>query len=120
HGLYQEVWYERAAGRSSDLHCRIGTRLEAGYGTQAGEIAAELAVHFTQGRDYARAVPYLQQAADNAVQRHAYPETLALLTQGLELLPHLPDTVARWRHELAIHMRLSSVLLGPQAQAAPA
>src|SRR5262249_537821 len=102
HGLYQEVWYERAAGRSSDLHCRIGTRLEAGYGTQAGEIAAELAVHFTQGHDYARAVPYLQQAADNAVQRHAYPETLALLTQGLPLLPPLPHPPPPCRHPPAL------------------
>jgi hypothetical protein len=33
-----------------------------------------------------RAVPYLQQAADNAAQRHAPHEVIALLTKGLELL----------------------------------
>jgi hypothetical protein len=33
------------------LHQQIGARKEAGYGAQARQIAAELAVHFTRGRD---------------------------------------------------------------------
>src|SRR5262249_51828255 len=120
HALYRDVWYERVTeARRRDLDRRIGPCLEAGYGPQASTIAAELAVHFVQGRDYARAVPYLQQAADNAVHRHAYSETIALLTQGLDLLPHLPDTEARWRHEFSLHMRLSSVLMATKGYAAP-
>ncbi len=35
---------------------RIGERLEKGYGSRASEIAAELAVHFEEGKDYKRAV----------------------------------------------------------------
>ena len=49
----------------------IGTRLEAGYGAQARAHAAELALHFERGRDPARAVQYLQQAAENALRRYA-------------------------------------------------
>ncbi|MBI3304450.1 MAG: hypothetical protein HYZ72_20500 [Deltaproteobacteria bacterium] len=62
HALYQEVVYERVpAGRRVHLHRRIGEREEAAYDNRAGEIAAELAVHFERGRDYRRAVHYLQQ-----------------------------------------------------------
>ena len=68
--LYQEVLYERVtAGRRVRLHRRIGEREEQAYGEQAREIAAELAVHFEQGRDYRRAVQYLQQAGENALRR---------------------------------------------------
>ena len=38
---------------------RAGEKL---YGERAGEIAAELAMHFERGRDYKRAAKYLQQA----------------------------------------------------------
>jgi DNA-binding winged helix-turn-helix (wHTH) protein/tetratricopeptide (TPR) repeat protein len=120
HALYQEIWHEQVSvGRHQQWHLRLGERKEAAYGDRASDIAAELAVHFAQGREYARAVPYLQQAADNAVHCHAYPKTLALLTQGLELLAHLPDTAARWRHEFSLRMRLSSVLMTTQGYAAP-
>jgi hypothetical protein len=37
--------------------------LEEAFGPRASEIAAELAVHFAEGRDYHRAVQYLQHAA---------------------------------------------------------
>lgn len=61
HALYQNVLYERlSVGRRIQLHKRIGERKEAGYGERAGEIAAELAVHFERGRDYQRAVHYFE------------------------------------------------------------
>ena len=120
HALYQDAWYARVPGkRRIDLHRRIGDRLEMGHGTESGAIAAALAVHFAQGRDHARAVRYLRHAADNAVQRHAYAEARALLTQALELLPRLPDTQARWRHELDLQLRLSPVLMATKGYAAP-
>src|SRR6266446_10038351 len=47
HALYQQVVYDRVtAGRRVGLHRRLGERLEAAYGDRAGEIAAELEVHF--------------------------------------------------------------------------
>ena len=58
---------------------RIGGREEAGYGARASEWAAELAVHFECGRDWQRAVQYLEQAAHNDAQRHAPHEVRALL-----------------------------------------
>jgi predicted ATPase len=50
HALYRQVLYEElGTARRVQLHQYIGTRLEAGYGAQAGEIAAQLAVHFERG-----------------------------------------------------------------------
>ena len=70
HALYQQVVYERlGAGRCVRLHQRLGACLEAAYGVQAGEIAAELAEHFARGQDIQRAVHYLHQAAENALHR---------------------------------------------------
>ena len=60
HALYQQVLYEQVGPtRRRHLHQRIGARLEAGYGAQAGEIAAQLAVHFERGGEVQRAVHYL-------------------------------------------------------------
>jgi predicted ATPase len=70
HALYQQVLYQRvSAAQRVRLHQRLGARLEAGHGTQAGAMAAELAMHFERGRDYPRAVQYLRLAGQQAVQR---------------------------------------------------
>ena len=96
HTLYQQVLYERiTVGRRVRLHRSIGEREEQGYGQRAGERAAVLAMHFTQGRDYHRAVQYHRQAAANAFERNAYREAIAHLTKGLELLESLPETSER-------------------------
>src|SRR5262249_11834521 len=109
HALYQEVLYERIpAARRGRLHRLIGERTEAAYGTQAREIAAELAMHFERGRDYRRAIQYLQQAGENAVQRSANQEAISLLTKGLELLKTLPDTPERIQQELTLQLTLGA------------
>ena len=109
HALYQEVIYNRlTAGQRVHLHRRIGECQEKAYGPQTGDIAAELAMHFERGRDYWRAIVYLQQGADNALQRYANAEGIEQLTTALQLLKTLPATPERAQQELDI---LSS--LGP-------
>ena len=120
HALYQEVVYQRlGAGHRARLHRRIGEREAAGYGAHASERAAELAVHFERGQDYPRAVQYLGQAADNAAQRHAPHEVIALLTRALALLAHLPATLTRAQQELAFQMSLGPAWMVTKGQAAP-
>jgi len=93
HALYQEVAYEAiGAARQSRLHQRIGERQEAGYGNRAGDIAAELAMHFERGRDHRRAVRYLRSAGENALRRSADHEATAHLTRALALLRELTET----------------------------
>jgi len=120
HALYQEVIYERVStGRRAHLHQRIGERTEAGYGKRAGEIAAELAVHFEQGRDYPRAVQYCEQAGRNAIRRSANQEAIRLLTKGLELLKTLPDTSERAQQELSLRLALGPPLIATKGYSAP-
>jgi DNA-binding winged helix-turn-helix (wHTH) protein/tetratricopeptide (TPR) repeat protein len=91
HALYQEVLYQRVtAGRRASLHRVIGERGEELYGSRAGEVAAELAMHFEQGHDYGRAVKYLRQAAQNHFQRYANREAIAYLGRVLRLVERLP------------------------------
>jgi predicted ATPase len=67
HALSQQVLYEALGPtRRAQLHRQVGARLEAGYGAQAGAIATQLALHFERAGEVARAVRFLQQAADTA------------------------------------------------------
>src|SRR5262249_54930321 len=87
HALYQNTLYTRMAeARRLRLHRAIGERKEAGYGVRAAEIAAELAGHFEEARDYRRAAQYRQQAADTALRRSAYREAVDHLTTAAALV----------------------------------
>jgi DNA-binding winged helix-turn-helix (wHTH) protein/predicted ATPase len=120
HALYQDVIYARVPlGRRAYLHRQIGWRLEAGYGPQASEIAAELAMHFLHGHDNVRAVQYLQQAGANAMRRWAHQEAMAYLTRGLELLETQPDTPGRAQQELDLQLALGPALMAARGWAAP-
>lgn len=91
HALYQHALLQRVtAVRRLRCHLRIGERLESAYQTRLGEVAAELAVHFEQGRDYLRAVRYLQQAAEQAVRRYANREARQYLSRALGLVKQAP------------------------------
>ena len=120
HALYQEVVYARVpVGTRTRVHQQIGVRLEQGYGAQARDLAAELAMHFVHGQDTPRALQYLQQAAQHARRRHAHHEVLAHGTRGLALLATLPETPARTRHELALQVLLAPALVATQGYATP-
>ena len=87
HALYREVLYEHVGEvRRLHLHARLGSRLEAGYGARAAEIAAQLAIHFERGGETERAVHDWQQAADTAARRNARHEAVAAMRHALTLL----------------------------------
>jgi DNA-binding winged helix-turn-helix (wHTH) protein/tetratricopeptide (TPR) repeat protein len=91
HALYQQVLYQRlAAARRLRLHQRVGEYLEKTCEAGAGDAAAPLALHFSQGRDYRRTVQYLRHAADNVIQRYANREAIGYLRRALELVDRLP------------------------------
>jgi DNA-binding winged helix-turn-helix (wHTH) protein/predicted ATPase len=120
HALYHDVLYERIpVSQRLRWHRQIGLRMEVAYGTQTRDIAAELAMHFTRGRDHTRAIHYLQHAADNALSRYANREASDYLTAGLALLRTLPSSVTHQQHELAMLLTLSSACLALQGYAAP-
>lgn len=112
HSLYVNALYERIpAARRAKLHKDMAEKGEIIYGTRAGEIATELAIHFEQGRDYRRAAKYLQKAGDNAIRRFAYREAVPLARRGLELLKRLPDSAERAEQELSLQLTLGVPLI---------
>jgi len=120
HVLYQQVLYEQVGtGRRGRLHRRIGVRLEATAGARAGDIAAQLAVHFERGGDVQRAVSYWQQVGDNAARRNAHPEAIASLRKGLALLATVPDSPERTRHELTLQLILGELLMAAKGMSSP-
>jgi tetratricopeptide (TPR) repeat protein len=68
---------------------------------------AELAYHFDNGGNAAKAVEYLGRSGQRAAVRGAHSEAISRFTRALELLPRLPDGTARDRRELDLQMALS-------------
>src|SRR5262249_61284689 len=92
HWVHQNVCYQHLdAGRRARLHLAVAEQQEKAAGQHAGEIAAQLAEHFERGRDLARAVTYLRQAAGNAARRLANREALDTLEHAIDLVGRLPD-----------------------------
>jgi predicted ATPase len=119
HDLYCETLADRVPpSRQQRWHLQIGARKEAGYGTQAAEIAAELAVHFEQGRDADRTLRYLQHAAENALRRSAHADAITHLTKALALLTALPETPERAQRELVLQTTLGPALMATKGYAA--
>jgi predicted ATPase/DNA-binding winged helix-turn-helix (wHTH) protein len=75
HALYREVFYGHlATGTKASLHERIGKQVEALFSERPREVAAELAYHFEQSRDWSRTVRYLRLLAENVGRRYAHRE----------------------------------------------
>jgi predicted ATPase len=72
HALYQQVLYQQLTGaRRLRLHQRVGEYLERVHAAEAGDIAAQLAVHFLQGRHHRHTGQSVRRAAENTAERYA-------------------------------------------------
>lgn len=112
HILYLEVPYSlMSPGRRAQIHHRIAERGLVVYGDRVNEIAAELAMHFEQSRDWPRALKYLLQAAGNAIRCSAHHEATDLARRGLEVLKSLPDSPERAQQEITLRMILGVSLM---------
>src|SRR4029077_20682845 len=91
HILYRDVPYRLMPPmRRALIHQRIAERGIAIYGDRKSEIAAELAMHFEQSRDWPRALKHILHAAENAAARSAHHEAVDLVNRGLEAVKFLP------------------------------
>jgi tetratricopeptide (TPR) repeat protein len=75
--------------------------------------------HYTEAGLNARAIPYWQQAGQQALQRSAHLEAVRHLTTALELLAMLPETPARVQQELDLLIALGPALIATKGQGAP-
>jgi predicted ATPase len=106
------------------LHEAVGESLEALYEDHTegmGAISGQLARHFEEAGITEKAIHYLRQAGERAVQLSAYREGIAHLSRGLALLNGLPEPAAedqrleRARQELALQLPLGMACVGRQA-----
>ncbi|MBZ5506148.1 MAG: AAA family ATPase [Acidobacteriia bacterium] len=119
HVLYREVPYSLISPmRRAQIHQRIAERAVEIFKDRANEIAAELAMHFEQSRDWPRALQYLIEAARTATQRSAHHEAVELSRRGLEVLKRLPEATGRAQQEITLRMMLSVSLMAFQGFAA--
>jgi DNA-binding winged helix-turn-helix (wHTH) protein/predicted ATPase len=111
HALFQETAYAGISPqRRARLHLLTGERLESTCAGEASSMAAELAVHFEQGRDPRKAVSYLQLAALNAVHRSAYTEALRHVARALDIVETLPNGPERRQRDAALSLLQAQVL----------
>ena len=80
---------------------------------------ALLAHHCTEGGLNDRAVDYWLKAGQQAIARYAMPEAVAQLQKGLDLLPSIPDGVARKERELSLQIAIGHALIATKGEAAP-
>jgi DNA-binding winged helix-turn-helix (wHTH) protein/tetratricopeptide (TPR) repeat protein len=87
HALYREVLYRHLNPTLRvKFHRLLAEGLERLRSTAEPEAAAEIALHFEEGRDYQRAVHFLIVAADNATRRYAHREAIQALEHARALL----------------------------------
>jgi hypothetical protein len=92
HAVPHEVVYAQLAEvQRVQLHRRIAARKETAYGERTREIAAELAMHFERGREYAKAEHYRQQAEENQKVKQAE----GVRPQAEEPLPFSPSSLSQ-------------------------
>ncbi len=108
HSLYREALYRRVpSAQRSRLHRLLAEKAEELLGADATlELASELALHFEQGREFARAARYLILSAENAARRYAHRDASAILEHALGLLAGIAAEQAR-DLEIEIRERIS-------------
>jgi DNA-binding SARP family transcriptional activator len=86
HSLFQRYLYDHLTpAERAYLHEDVGNVLEELYGDRASDIAVQLARHFQEANTPDKAIHYLHQAGERAVQQSAYQEGIAHLSRGLAL-----------------------------------
>ena len=123
HGMMQEVIYAGLPGRRRRvLHRAAGGALEKVFAGQLDLVAGQLAYHFVEGGDPARAVTYGRQAGDRARRVYANQEAIHAYRLALKALESLPEAeqAAFRAEELALNGGLGEVCLviGEYEQAA--
>ena len=118
HALVQEVTYARlGAAERRALHVRVLDTMERLYPDRGADLVERLAQHAVLGDDE-RAVTYLLQAAQKAAARTALAEALVHCERGLALVPRLPESAGRDRHEFALETARAHVLMATRGYAA--
>lgn len=114
HALYQNVVYDGLSPtRRADFHRQVAERLMALHSRRTAPIAAQLARHFKDGRDWDRAFDYYIQAGDNSMTLSAGREAESHYSQAIALAVDERANIEPNRIAVAHHKRaITRVFLG--------
>jgi tetratricopeptide (TPR) repeat protein len=117
HALIREAFYgEISRARRARLHARVGQALLDKHGGDPEHIL-QLAHHWWLAAPVVgaeQAVPHVIAAADRCLDTLAHEEAERHLRRGLDLLASTPLSASRSASELALHLRLGTLLVGVQ------
>ena len=112
HALTQEVAYDSIlVERRKAIHERAAAGIETIFEAQIEDHLDELANHYLRAGNTAKAVAFLERAANRAFMRSANAEAERFLTQAIALIVTLPDTPERVRREIALRIRYGMVFV---------
>ncbi len=125
HALIREALYDDLlASERVELHRRVGEAIERLFPASLDEHLPELAYHFARfapGGDAEKALDYASRAARRASSLLAYEDAAQLYELALDILPLVPDGLARQRQvEILLALGDAYVRAGdtPKARAA--
>src|SRR5262249_735614 len=119
HALTQEVAYGTVLQeRRKALHEHTARAIEALHRATLDDHYSDLAHHYNRSGNAAKAVEYLSLAGQQAARHSAHAEAVHNLTAALAWLDSLPDTAARARQELTLHLSLGASLLATKGYTA--
>ena len=121
HILFQKYLYDSQSDVERMLHHEaVAKTLIELYGTQADDIAVQLAHHFREAGVVEQAIGYFEKAGRQATRLSANQEAEAHFKSALTLLPKLPDKQAQIQHEIALQLSLGVVYGALHGHASPA
>jgi class 3 adenylate cyclase/tetratricopeptide (TPR) repeat protein len=111
HALTHEVAYSTLLQeRRRALHAQIVAALEALSRDRGAEQVERLAHHALRGEVWPKALGYLRQAGQLALERSAYREAVTFLERALEAVPYLPQTRATLEQAIDLRLALRTAL----------
>jgi DNA-binding SARP family transcriptional activator/predicted ATPase len=111
HDRIREVAYGSIGpARSRLIHRRIAQALERAFASDLDRVSAPIATHLDRGGQPARAIPFLERAAQVAIRVSAIEEGIRCLTYALSLLDQTAPGRDRDERELSFRATLSSLL----------
>ena len=110
HALVRDAAYASLLKKEqAALHARIARILVDEFPETANQQPERLANHLEAAGDVDRAVHYLTKAAELAAKRSGFVEAIRHLERGLRLLATQPQSIARTRAEMLVHVALGDV-----------
>jgi predicted ATPase len=120
HALVRDAAYATLSReRRQQLDNRVADALESDFPFTIETQPELLAHHLAQAGLAERAIHYLKQAGQRAIERSANAAAIVHLTRALELLQSLADSPLRKRAKLSLQVMLSQAIIVSYGYAAP-